>query len=234
MGRMRGPAAFDVDSTKPLRVSTRSGSVEITAENRRNVLVEGGSHEAASEPEGIEVTGRSGPIVIRCPIGTDAFIGCASGAVSLRGSVGAARVTTRSGRITIEQAHSVDARTASGSVTVESCDEECRCQTRSGRLRVGRAESGELVAASGGVEVDSIGAVRVRAGSGKVTIGLAEPAPVDVETHSASVTLSVPAGLHPAFELRSRSGKVHCDMEPGSDGLVCVTTRSGQISVLER
>jgi DUF4097 and DUF4098 domain-containing protein YvlB len=234
MGPMLGPASFEIDATTPLRVATRSGSVKITGEDRQDILVESGAHEVARGHEGIEVTGRSGALVIRCPVRTDAFVGCASGVVSLQGSLGTVRVTTRSGSITIERAHRVDARTASGDIKVESCDEECRCQTKSGRLRVGRADSGELVAASGSIEVDAIGAVRVRIGSGNVTIGLTEPAPVDVETHSASVTLNVPTGLRPALELRTSSGQVRCDCEPGSDGVIRVRTRSGQISVIER
>ena len=234
MWAVRGPASFQVDATTPLRVTTRSGSVTVISEDRPDVLVESGAHEVANEGDGIEVTGRSGALVIRCPIGTDAFIGCASGVVSLQGSLGTARVTTRSGRITIERAHRVDARTASGDITVEHCDEECRCQTKSGRLRVGRADSGELVAASGSVEVEAIRAVRVRMGSGSVTIGLTEAPSVDIEGHSASVTLNVTAGSHPALELRTASGQVRCDCEPGSDGSIRVRTRSGQISVLER
>ena len=89
---------------------------------------------------------------------------------------------------------------------------------------MGRAGSGELVAASGRIEVDAIGAVRVRMGSGKVTIGLTEAAPVDVETHSGSVTLNVPTGLRPALELDTASGQVRCDCEPGSDGVIRVRT----------
>jgi DUF4097 and DUF4098 domain-containing protein YvlB len=198
------------------------------------VLVESGADEVANEGDGIEVTGRSGALVIRCPIGTDAFVGCASGVVSLNGSLGEVRVTTRSGRITIERAHRVDARTASGDITVENCDGECRCQTKSGRLRVGRADSGELVASSGSVEIDAIRAVRVRIGSGSVSIGLTAAASVDIEAHSASVTLNVARGSHPALELRTASGKVRCDCEPGSDGTIRVSTRSGPISVTER
>jgi len=234
MGPVPGPASFEVDARTPLRVATRSGSVKITGEDRQDVLVESGAHEVTRGDEGIEVTGRSGALVIHCPLHTDAFVGCASGVVSLHGPLGAVRVTTRSGRISIEQAYRIDARTASGDITVERCDEECRCQTKSGRLRVGRAGSGELVAASGRVDVDAIGAVRVRMGSGKVTIGLTEAAPVDVETHSGSVILNVPTGLRPALELDTASGQVRCDCEPGSDGVIRVRTRSGSISVIER
>jgi len=231
---MLGPTSVEADATMPLRVATRSGAVTITGEDRPDVLVESGADDVTRGHDGIDVRGRGRALMIRCPIGTDVFVGCASGVVALQGSLGVVRVTTRSGRITVAQAHSVDARTASGSITVEHCDEACRCQTKSGRIRVGRAESGELVTASGSVTVDAIGAVHVRVGSGTVTIGLTEAAAVQVETHSGSVTVNVPAGLRPALELRAVSGQVRCDCEPGSDGAIRVMTRSGQISVLER
>ena len=231
---MLGPTSVEADATMPLRVATRSGAVTITAEDRADVLVESGADDVTRGHEGIDVRGRTRALVIRCPIGTDVFVGCASGVVALHGSLGVVRVTTRSGSITVERAHSVDARTASGSITVEHCDEACRCQTKSGRIRVGRAESGELATASGSVAVEEIGAVHVRVGSGSVTIGLTGPAPVQVETHSGSVTVNVPPELHPALELRAMSGQVRCDCEPGSDGAIRVITRSGQISVIER
>jgi len=234
MELMLGPTSLEADATMPLRVATRSGAVTITGEDRADVLVESGADDVTRGHDGIDVRGRGGALVIRCPMGTDVFVGCASGVVALHGSLGLVRVTTRSGRITVERAQGVDARTASGSITVEHCDAACRCQTKSGRIHVGRAESGELATASGSVAVDAIGAVHVRVGSGNVTIGLTEPVAVQVEAHSGSVTVNVPGGLRPALDLRAMSGQVRCDCEPGSDGAIRVMTRSGQISVIER
>jgi hypothetical protein len=63
---------------------------------------------------------------------------------------------------------------------------------------------------------------------------VAEPAAVDVEAHSGSVTVTVPAGVRPQLDLQTSSGRVRCDCEPGTDGSIRVKARSGQISVLER
>jgi DUF4097 and DUF4098 domain-containing protein YvlB len=231
---MADPTSVPVDGATPLRVTSRSGSVVITGEDRTDVLVERGADQVETGAEGVHVKGRSGTLVARCPAGTDVFVGVASGSVSIHGTLGDTRVTTQSGSITIDRARRVDARTGSGSIVVDECDGECRCQSGSGRLRVGRAGSVELVAASGSVEVGAVGPARVRAGSGSVTIGLVEPATVEVEAHSGTVAVSVPHGLRPAVALRASSGSVRCDCEPGQDGAIRVTTGSGKISVTER
>ena len=223
-----------VEASTPIRVTSRSGSVEITGEARADVLVESGADQVEPGPDGLDIAGRSGKIVARCPAGADVFVGCRSGTVTLHGAFGDSRVTTHSGSITVEQAKSVDARTASGSIVVDDCSGECRGQTKSGSIRVGRAGSADLAAASGSVEVGAVGAARVRAGSGTVTVGLTEPAPVDIEAHSGSVTVTVPDGVHPQFDLHTMSGEVRCDCESGTDGSIRVTARSGRISVLER
>jgi hypothetical protein len=61
-----------------------------------------------------------------------------------------------------------------------------------------------------------------------------EPAPVDIDAHSGSVTVTVPPGVRPELDLHTLSGAVRCDCEPGHDGSIRVTARSGRISVRER
>ncbi len=233
-GAVARHTSVPVTASTPVRVTNRSGSVEITGEARDDVLVESGADEVTPGPDGLDISGRSGRIVARCPAGTDVLVGCRSGTVKLHGALGDSRVTTQSGSISVEQATSVDARTKSGSIVVDECTGECRGQTKSGRIRVGRAGSADLAAASGSVEVGAVGAARVRAGSGQVTLGLTEAAPVDIEAHSGSVTVTVPAGLRPELDLHSMSGAVRCDCESGTDSSIRVTARSGQIAVLTR
>ena len=57
---------------------------------------------------------------------------------------------------------------------------------------------------------------------------------MEIEAHSGSVTVTVPPGLRPALDLHTMSGAVRCDCEPGTDGSLRVTARSGRISVHER
>ena len=111
-----------------LRVTSRSGRVTITAEERADILIE----EGAPPEEEIELgpagevaltSARSGAagIQIRCPTGTDALVGTASGRVELRGDLGDVRVTTASGSVAVERAERLDIRTASGDIEVARC-----------------------------------------------------------------------------------------------------------------
>jgi DUF4097 and DUF4098 domain-containing protein YvlB len=232
MGRQ--PTVIPVAGATTVRVTTQSGSVTVVGEDRSDVLVERGAEAVTSGAQGIEVVGRSGKVEVRCPAGTDVFVGTASGSISLQGRLGQARVTTESGAIEIDQVGGADARTASGSIEVRSCDAACRCHSQSGDLRVGRAGSVDLATVSGGIDAGAVGSATVHAGSGTVTLGVAEPGTVDVDAHSGSVTITVPKGQHPATDLHAASGAVRCDCAPGTDGAVRVTTRSGSVTVTER
>ena len=60
----------------------------------------------------------SSAVEVRVPEGTDLVIGTTSGKVTVEGRVGAVAVVTSSGRVSIDHARSVDARTKSGRVHV--------------------------------------------------------------------------------------------------------------------
>ena len=217
----------------PLRITTGSGNVTVTGEDREDLAVKDGP-KVTSTDEGVTVAKRSGSITVRCPTGTDVFVGTGSGKVSLQGVLGAIRITTGSGDISVVGAASVDARSGSGSIDVGDCAGSCSCRSGSGSLHVQHAGSVELAAASGSVEADDVGAATVRAGSGSVAVGLFEAGAVVVEAHSGSVDVTVPPGVHPATQLRAKSGSVRCECDEGADGSIKVTTHSGSISVTAR
>jgi DUF4097 and DUF4098 domain-containing protein YvlB len=226
-------ATFPARGHAVVRVSSRSGAVTITGEERDTILVEKG--DAHLDREGaVEVAGGSGRVAIRCPTGTDVLVGTGSGRVKLHGHLGDARITTGSGAITVEAVRTVDARTGSGSIEVDGCAGDCQLKTGSGKVRLGVAGEASIATGSGSVRADAVRGARVRAGSGSVVIGLTAAGPVDVEAHSGSVTLTVPAGLRPDAILRAGSGTVRCDCPPGVDCPIRVTTGSGGITVAER
>ena len=74
----------------------------------------------------------------------------------------------------------------------------------------------------------------VRAGSGSVRVGLTRAGNLTVESHSGSVDVSVPSGVHPEVDLRAKSGSVRCDCDEGTDGAIHVKAGSGSITVTER
>src|SRR3982074_1368850 len=85
-----------------VRVTARSGSVEVTGEDRSDVVVTGARHAEGAADGSVEVKPRSGSVAVRCPEGSDVIIGAASGDVELRGRLGHARVTVGSGSVSVE------------------------------------------------------------------------------------------------------------------------------------
>src|SRR3989304_9574777 len=140
------PVVVPVKGHPGLRVSTRSGRVSITAEERSDVLIEEGAppedeieNDASGQVTLTSARFGSASLQVRCPTGTDVVIGTASGRVELRGSLGLVLVTTVSGSIDVERAEGLDIRSVSGSIHVDRCVGRCRLQTTSGKATVGSA-----------------------------------------------------------------------------------------------
>lgn len=224
----RSVVPFEPGTT--LEVTSRSGSIDITGEDRRDLEVDGGA--VRTESARIRVEGGSGSVKVRAPRGTDVIAGTDSGSVALRGSLGEARVTNVSGSIGVDRVTRLDARTESGTITVQACSGECRGTSRSGSLRVGEAGTVDLATESGSVDATAVGGASVRVGSGSVTVGLTEPGDVRVEAQSGSVNITVPRGARPAVQLQA-SGSVRCDCETGTDFDLAVRAGSGSITVTE-
>lgn len=212
-----------------LQIATRSGGVYVWARPIARPEVLAGAAEIGAD--GVVRSSGSGRIEIACPEGSDLIIGSSSGRVECHGPLGRVAVTGHSGRISIEAAHEVEVRSPSGQVTVGRCDGSCRVAVTSGRVRIGSAGSIDVTVASGGLEADAVGDALVRAGSGRVHLGLVRAGSVDVTTVSGRVSVSVPPGVAPDLQLLSRSGRVAVDVEPGADGSLVVETSSGSITV---
>lgn len=222
------------DGVEPLRLTTSSGRVEVTAEDRADVLVDTGRQHSLAGRE--EVHGGSQGLRVRVPKGTELIIGSSSGRVTLEGELGSVRVTTRSGRVEIESCAALDARTISGAVDVGRITGDARIKTGNGRVRVGYA-GGEVHVAtmSGRVELaETGGPTRVNSVSGRVMVALARAEDVRVDSVSGRVVIEVPETVHPEVSLKSISGTCTCEPVQGSD--CCVTGRSvsGRIEVVQR
>jgi len=216
-----------------LRVSTRSGSVRIIAEQRDDIEVARGPTGEIDEAGRTVVAGGADRVVVRVPVGLDVVVGTTSGAVRLRGPLGEVGVTTGSGRVEIEAADRIDVRARSGQVTVGRVAGEARIATGTGRAVVAGAGSVHIVAGSGRVEVGRCGGpAMVRAVSGRVRLVLDGTRPdVDVETMSGRVDIVVPAGVAPAVTAGARSGSVRNEVPEGDDGRIGVRAMSGTVRV---
>ena len=235
------PIVLPVSGHAELRISTRSGRIAVTAEERADIRIESDAplrnDKIETDATGLvsvsSARGGSGRLDIRCPAGTDVVAGAVSGKVELRGRLGEVRVITVSGSIDVERAESLDARSISGSITVEHCSGRCRLQTKSGRVTCKIAGDAQLSTMSGKIELtEATGSVRAQSTSGKVQVATQGKGDVAVQTLSGAVTVAVPEGVRPAAKLRSMTGRPRCDCEEGDDVKISVQTMSGKIEVV--
>jgi DUF4097 and DUF4098 domain-containing protein YvlB len=228
------PDTVDAPGKPEVRITAGSGSITVVAEARLDVFVDDQGVVDPAEDGAYEVTAsrRSRSFTVRCPEGSSVMVGTRSGALHLTGALGPVRATTMSGSITVDRAASVDLRAMSGSITVGSCAGDCRVKTKSGSTHVGTAGSAEIHIGSGRVVVDHVeAAASVRAVSGSVTIEAGGRGPIQIETMSGSINVTLPNGCKPSVRAKSLSSRPKIDCETGEDCRVTVKTLSGAVSV---
>jgi DUF4097 and DUF4098 domain-containing protein YvlB len=218
------------DDILRVRIETKSGSVRLNAVEGAELQVHGG--EIRGESDGwVLIKGGSRSLDVQVPSGTDIIIGTLSGSVEMRGWVGSARVSSKSGSIEVDRAQDLDARTTSGSVRVSRCDGECRVVVVSGSVRIGRAGHALVSGVSGTIQAEKVDAADVKTVSGTTELGANAVGRVAVRSISGTVRISVPQDRSPATRLQSVSGSIRCDCDQGSDGELDVKTVSGTIRV---
>ncbi|TCM46083.1 DUF4097 family beta strand repeat-containing protein [Kribbella sp. VKM Ac-2568] len=206
---------------------------------------------------------RRGPEVrvhIATPATLDARIKTGSGDISSRMPLGEARLSSGSGDIRVEQiAGSLAASAGSGDIRVGNSVGTVRASTGSGSIDIGEAnDSVGVTTGSGDVRIgDAAGPTTVKVGSGDITIErirdhsvvtsgsgdvrveLTEGPSVRAETARGDVQIGVPDGLPTYLDLKTVTGQIRCDLEPGekpADGepslMLRARTVSGDITVV--
>jgi DUF4097 and DUF4098 domain-containing protein YvlB len=234
-----GERAEPTTTRRRLRISTRSGRIDVIAEDRPDVVVEKGGQRVEPEVDGTDrltVTSRSSAVVARVPVGTDVVVGSVSGRVSLSGRLGACGVTTVSGRVTVDSVDTFEGRTAAGRLKVEACTGRMRVDAGTGRVSIGSCGDLAVSAVSARVEVDSAsGSVQVRTVSGRIAVtATAEVPQVRAESVSGRITVTLPAGVAPVQRYASKAGSIGSHVPDGGDteaGCVEARTISGSIRV---
>jgi DUF4097 and DUF4098 domain-containing protein YvlB len=227
----------DARGQPEVRISAGSGSITVIGEARDDVVTDGHADVRPTPDGAFEVTShrRSRSITVRCPTGTAVMVGSRSGSLRLSGPLGAVRATTLSGSIDVEDIASADLRAMSGTITVGRCDGPCRVKTKSGSIHVTSAGAVEIHIGSGRVRVDHVAAaVTVRAVSGSVTVEAGGEGPIEIETMSGSIAVSLPPGCKPDVHAKSLSSRPKIECERGQDCKVAVRTMSGRITVRSR
>jgi DUF4097 and DUF4098 domain-containing protein YvlB len=214
-----------------LTVTTSSGRVVITGEDRPDIVVDGKASIEDGDDGGVIVRASSSNLEVRCPAGTDVRVGTSSGGVELRGRLGDARVTTSSSSIRVEDVEALELRSPSGSIDVETCVGYCRLQTASGSVTVGDAGDVDVSTKSSSIRVGRAAGGRVHSVSGSIALGATGADDLEVRSISGSVTVTLLEDVQPRFRLRSVTGHVRCDCEEGDDAGISVATTSGSIRV---
>jgi len=228
---MRDDGAATMRDRPSLTVTTSSGRVVITGEDRPDIVVDGDATIDDAEDGSILVRGSSSSLEVRCPAGTDVRVGTSSGGVKLRGPLGDARVTTSSSSIRVEDVETLERRITSCSLDVDPCVGYCRLQTASGSVTVDDAGEVDISTKSSSIRVGHTEGGKVHSVSGSITLGATGLGDLDVRSISGSVKVTLPEGVQPRFRLRSVSGNVRCDFDEGDDGSISIATTSGSIQV---
>ncbi len=213
-----------------LRVESKSGSINVVAEEGATLSVTGADVEMKEDGSSVVRSG-SHSINVRCAPGTDIVVGTLSGSVRASGPLGKTHVASKSGSIEIDDAAAVDARTHSGSVRVGECAGDCRVVVTSGKIRLGRVGNAALNNVSGSITVDVAHAGEVKTVSGTVRVGTSATGLLKIRSISGTVEIAVPVGRTPATRLKSISGSIHNDCDQGTDGEIDVKTVSGTIRI---
>ncbi len=238
------------------------GDVRITADDRTDTVVEvapsDASNEAdvrASERTRVELSDDRlqviGPkrravtpskkygsvqVTITLPTGSNIDATSALGAIQATGDLGECRVKTSAGDVRLQDAVSVDLRTAIGAIAAEHIAGDAQCVTGSGTVdiaeiggiadiknsngdtRVGDVGSDVKVkAANGSVRID-----RARAGvvattaNGNLSIGCAARGIVTLKTALGRIDVGILAGTATHLDLHTSFGTVHNHLDAAS------------------
>ena len=250
---------FPTDGPVDLRVRNGRGTVEVTADDIAETLVDvSGRHDVGNVRVSASDDGRQvvvevpkswrpgGPprfdITVRVPLGSTADLSAASASITTRGMLAKVDAKTASGALSIEQVEGdCHAHTASGGVELGMIGGTVDLRSASGDLRVARV-GGRCAArtASGSIDVGWAGdLVNATSASGHVTVRDAAHGEVSCRSTSGNVAIGVRKGTLVWLDLHTVSGRTRCSLrdETAPDGgreevlPVKASTVSGDITI---
>ncbi len=234
------PRTIELRDAKGLEIMTRSGRLVVIAEpNRVNIEVEGLLEQSRKRQVWREHgrlhirSARAGnALTVRCPIGTDLSACSQSGSVELRGDLGDVRALSQSGRIQVDRARSVEARTKNGRIEIQTVHGRVSMASASGAVEVEQAARARAATISGRIKLERVtGAVDAMSVSGSVRVETLGAGDIRVGTVSGGVDIRVPRDRRPQVTTRRKSGRLSVDCEEGDDLSVTVATVSGSVRI---
>lgn len=161
----------------------------------------------------------AGDIVADAPLG-EARLQTGTGDIRLERTEGPLTAGTGSGDLRLRHAAGpVRATTGSGSIEISSAENLLALSTGSGDVRIGDTAAPTTVkVGSGDISIQRIRDHSVAtSGSGDVRVELADGPSVRAETARGDVQIGVPDGVPTYLDLRTVTGEIRCDLEPGSE-----------------
>ena len=226
---MAGPEAI-VEPLQVLIASTSNG-IRVVAEDRLDVVVDGNA-EVERQRDALTIQSTRGRLEVRVPEGSDVVIGTTSARVDVLGKIGELAVTTESGRVTVEAAKSVDARSRNGRVQLGDIDGDCRARSKTGRITVASCASADVATATGAINLDSVdGNVRAHCVNGRIDIVMSTAHDVSAESVTGRIDISLPRGAN-VLRLTEFTGE-HVDRDQ-FDCVIDARSSTGRVSVSER
>ncbi len=229
---------YDLPVAVTLRIQSRSGKVDVIAEPRDDVLVEGDGFDAREAEGGAALEIRSGrggskTLEVRCPVGTDVSIGTHSGSITSRGELGIVSATTMSANIDIDRADEADLRTGSGTIKLGGAKGRTRMNTMSGRIEAGIVGACAAGTMSGSIRIERvIGPLKARTVSGSIQATCGGEGAVAIKTVSGKVEIRLPEGTSITKKFKTLSGRVRCAFPEGDDLNVEAISISGSIELV--
>ena len=179
-----------------VRIASTTHRIHVIAEHRDDVIVRGNA-EVSTVGVVTTVADVRSRVTVRVPVGTDLVIGSESGRIEVAGRVGGLAALTETGRIEIERAASVDARTSSGRVEIGHCEGECRVRSESGRVQIDACGGADVATTTARIDLSHVtGPVRAHCVSGRIELSLDDAHDVDAETVTGRVNVAMPEGTN--------------------------------------
>jgi DUF4097 and DUF4098 domain-containing protein YvlB len=221
-----------------LCLQSRSGKIDVIAEARDDVAIDGEGFTARETDDGTTLEVRAGhagskPLSVRCPNGTDIIAGTHSGTVRLAGDFGIVSVTTMSGAIELDTADEADLRTGSAPISLATCRVRCRLNTISGKISAGHVGSIAAGTMSGSIHIERVGGkLKARSVSGSIHCLCDGEGEIKVKTVSGKVHIKLPDGTGLSTRFKTLSGRVRNELPHGDDVYVEAMTVSGSIELV--
>jgi hypothetical protein len=238
---------FPADGPQQIHVELHSGDLTVVAQAVDQVTVEvagGGADEVVVERRGDDIavvaprrTGFLSPrprlsVTVTAPVGSHLVARLGSAGVTTTGRLGAVRIVTGSGEVSVGEVEQALVKTGSGDIRVLDVGGECELKAGSGEISVGHLSgSAHLVTGSGGIRVGHAAApVSLKSGSGDLVVddveqsavlstatgdlrvGRARRGQLQLKNVSGDISLGVPAGIPVWTDITSNTGQVRSDL----------------------